>query len=79
MPWITFCQLFNIIFFLGRAPAFLLRLFSLQFRACLNFVFASENCPERVLAKRFLSLIAALWDEKSVKSGSFMDSLQRKG
>jgi hypothetical protein len=24
----------------------------LSFRACLNFVFASENWPERVLAKK---------------------------
>jgi hypothetical protein len=57
----------------------LLKHYLFNIRACLNFVFASENWSERVLAKRFLSRIASLRGDKNVKSGSFMDSLQRKG
>jgi hypothetical protein len=44
-----------------------------------NFVFACENQTERVLAKYFLSRIAALRGDKKMKSGSFMNGLQRKG
>jgi hypothetical protein len=49
------------------------------FRACLKFVFASENCQNRVLRKSFLNSIAGLWCEKKAKSGSGNDNLQRKG
>jgi hypothetical protein len=50
-----------------------------EFRACLNFVFADENRTERVLGKLFLSRMAALRGGEKVKPGSFIDNLQRKG
>ena len=48
-------------------------------RACLKFVFEVENGQIWVLAKRFLSCIAALRSEKKAMRGSIDEHLQTKG
>src|SRR5688572_3673869 len=47
--------------------------------ASLNFVFEGEACQFRVLRKRFLSCIAALWNEEKANAGSGNGKLQPKG
>jgi hypothetical protein len=48
-------------------------------RACLIFVFDAENGQIWVLAKPFLSFVAALRGEKMAKPGSNDGHLQAKG
>ncbi len=43
-----------------------------------KFRFCMRKSDRRVLRKCFLSRIAALRGDKKMKSGSFMDGLQRK-
>ena len=68
--FIQFMLLFIMVPVLRLLP-FCFRFFLKSYIAC-NFYFSM------VLARWFLSFIAALWVEKSIKPGSFTGNLQRK-